>query len=159
MFKEEVVVAETENTATSEEVPEDIRAMFADTNFDMALQIVLDTREKAEEAEETAKQARRVARFAEISLIQKMMEGGVDSFKALGKSVSWKVEKHPSVLKENKPALYEWLRESGYGALVVDWVFPQTLKSFVNKEYQGPLPEFVKIFEENKLSIRAGVTK
>tara|TARA_R110000868_G_scaffold157974_2_gene385623 strand:- start:462 stop:875 length:414 start_codon:yes stop_codon:yes gene_type:complete len=57
-----------------------------------------------------------------------------------------------SVLKDNRPELYDWLREQGHEDLIVDWVFPKTLEAFTKEQLQkqateggNELPEIIKV--------------
>ena len=55
-------------------------------------------------------------------------------------------EIYASVLKDDRPRLYEWLRETGQGDLVEDWVFPGRLTAFAKEQLNEgkQLPDFVK---------------
>jgi hypothetical protein len=66
-----------------------------------------------------------------------------------------------SVLKDDRPKLYGWLREKGHGALIQDYVFPQTLTAFA-KEQLGKgeaLPEILKAAYVPTAKTRSGSGK
>lgn len=46
-------------------------------------------------------------------------------------------EVYPSVKKENIPAFYAALRKAGHGALIVEYVFPPTLKAFATEQLEA----------------------
>jgi hypothetical protein len=53
---------------------------------------------------------------------------------------------YASVLKDDRPKLYAWMKDNGCGDLVQPYIFPQTLTAFA-KERLGagkPLPEVLK---------------
>jgi hypothetical protein len=52
-----------------------------------------------------------------------------------------------NVLKENREEMYKWLRKTGNGALITDYVQPATFKAFMREyaEQGNTVPEFVKV--------------
>jgi len=68
-----------------------------------------------------------------------------------------------SILPDRKSECYDWLKDNGYGSLVIEMVMAQTLAAFV-KELRGDddtaLPEgledLLRVYEESKLNIRKG---
>lgn len=51
-----------------------------------------------------------------------------------------------SVLKEDRPKLYAWMRENGHGDLVQSYVFPMTLTAFCKEQLEKgqAIPECVQ---------------
>lgn len=51
-----------------------------------------------------------------------------------------------SILKDDRPAVYEWCRENGHAALVVDYIFPQTMNAWAKEQLANgaELPPNVK---------------
>ena len=90
-----------------------------------------------------------------VTLPKLMDDNDIPSFKIKGVgTIFLSTEVYASVLKEDRPKLYDWLREHGHGAMVTDWVFPISLTAFVKKQLDDQLdnglndgnvlPDFVK---------------
>lgn len=104
-------------------------------------------RDRIEEVEEELKNLNaRKKEIAEVILPAAMDDMDEDKFSVPGLGTVYLTHKvFAHVKAEDRERLYEWLRETGNGAMVKDWVFPQTLNSFA-KDALGesrPLPEFV----------------
>jgi len=128
-------------------------------NLDGVLQIYLDKDAEITALEAKLKDASAARAVAEQMIISKMLEQGVENFRALGKSVTRSERVFPSVLKEDRDRQYEWLREVGAGSLITETVNSNTFGSFIRNTFIEPkleasLPEFVRVFREPKLLIR-----
>jgi hypothetical protein len=89
-----------------------------------------------------------ILQLATQELAKLMIDGEIELHKVKGLgSVYMSDEFFASVLKDDRPKLYEWMRNNGHGDIIVDWVFPQTLTAFAKEmaEKNEPLPEFVKV--------------
>lgn len=89
-----------------------------------------------------------IAQIAEQDLVNLMRETEVEkiSLEGLG-TVYIQDVFYASVLKDDRPALYAWLRKNKHKSLIQDWVFPQTLTAFCKEqaEKNAKLPDFVKV--------------
>lgn len=108
---------------------------------------------KKELEDDVSKVNAEITRIETVDLPKLMEDNEIDKFSISGVgTVYLSTETYVSVLKDDRPALYEWLREQGHGPLVVDWVFPNTLTAFVKEQNQAAieeggheLPSFVKV--------------
>ena len=89
----------------------------------------------------------RIKQIAQVDLAKLMEDSGVEktSIKDLG-TVYLSNDFYASVLKDDRPKLYDWMKENGHGDIVQPYVFPQTLTAFAREQVEKnyPLPEFVK---------------
>lgn len=99
---------------------------------------------------------------AERSLIQIMKEGQINKFTFNETNFKASREKKISVLAENRGLQHDWLRETGHGDLIVPRepaVNDKTFGAFIKKEVleRGiPLPDFIKVYEYDKLTVKPG---
>ena len=107
-------------------------------------------KKKKSQIEESLKKVNvEITELATVTLAKLMEDGEVEKFTIAGKSggtIFLGQELYASVLADDRPKLYDWMRNNGCGDLVKDWVFPQTLTAFC-KERLGdgkPVPEMVK---------------
>lgn len=113
---------------------------------DLARELLsLKERKEALEAEEKTVNAR-IKEIAEVILPSAMDDMDEDKFSVPGVGtvfLTHKVFAHCKV--EHKEELHAWLRETGNGAMVKDYVFPQTLNSFAKDALSEgkPLPEYL----------------
>ncbi len=88
-----------------------------------------------------------IKELATVELAKLMEDAGVEKTTLAGLGTIYLSQDFfASVNKDDRPALYEWMRANGHGDIITDWVFPQTLTAFC-KEMVGknlPLPECVK---------------
>lgn len=102
-------------------------------------------KEKLEEALSAINE--RIKQLATVDLAKLMEDAGVEkqTIKGLG-TIYLGSDFYASVLKEDRPKLYDWMREHGHGDIVQDYVFPQTLTAFMREQLgaNNPVPEFVK---------------
>jgi len=52
---------------------------------------------------------------------------------------------YASVKAEDRPAFYEWLKETGNEDMITEWVFPQSVKAFCKEQLENgkPIPDMV----------------
>ena len=85
--------------------------------------------------------------LATVDLAKLMEESGVEKTTLAGLGTIYLSQDFfASVNKDDRPKLYEWMRGNGYGDIIVDWVFPQTLTAFAKEltEKNLPLPDMMK---------------
>lgn len=83
---------------------------------------------------------------AEVKLPAAMDDNEVERFTIEGVgSVYQQVKVYAYVKKDDTEKFHTWLRESGHGDLIRDYVFPQTLSSFAKEliEEGGEVPDFI----------------
>ena len=89
-----------------------------------------------------------ILQLERYDLAKLMIDGEVEkhSIAGLG-TVYLSDEFFASVLKDDRPQLYQWMRDNGHGDIIQDWVFPQTLTAFAKEmaEKNEELPEFIKV--------------
>lgn len=96
----------------------------------------------------------------ELELVAAMVEEGVTSvaLEGMGNFVLRR-DNMTSVAADNKPRVFEYLRESGNGALLKEDVTPQTLKAWIKSHIseladgyrQQGLPEIEKSYEQQAI--------
>jgi hypothetical protein len=102
---------------------------------------------KAKLEEELKKLNIDIERVAVQELGKLMTDAEVEKVSIKGKgTVYLSDELYASVLKDDRPAMYEWLRKNKCGDIIVDYVFPQTLTAFAKERLQAgkPLPDQLK---------------
>jgi hypothetical protein len=90
-----------------------------------------------------------ITRVAVEELGKLMTDAEVDKITIKGKgkgTVYLADELYASVLKDDRPAMYDWMRKNGCGDLVQPYVFPQTLTAFAKERLANgkPLPDMLK---------------
>lgn len=88
-----------------------------------------------------------IERVAVAELGKLMTDAEVEKVTIKGKGTLYlSDELYASVLKDDRPALYDWMRKNGCADLVQDYVFPQTLTAFAKERLAAgkPLPEVLK---------------
>lgn len=101
-----------------------------------------------------------------IELPKIMEDNDIDTVRIAGVgTISISDEVYSYVLKDDRPKLYEWMRDNGHGALITDWVFPQTLTAFVKSQLidqaeagvndGNTLPDFVKVTQVPTAKLRS----
>jgi len=120
-------------------------------------------KKKVKDLEDSLKLEKKCFEDIETFLIGELGTAGLTSFKnENGVSATVSPKKKFSILVEDKPKLYEWLRENEVGDLIKESVHEKTLNSFFNKDWidiegnEKPRPEFIKKYEFKKLSILGG---
>lgn len=76
-----------------------------------------------------------IQELATGDLAQLMTDSEIEKITIKGKGTVYiSDELYASVKKDDRPKLYEWLRGKGHGALIQDYVFPQTLTAFAKEQ-------------------------
>jgi hypothetical protein len=130
----------------------------ADSNLEAALQNFLEQEAKCAKLEAELDNAKRFEAVARQTVIDKMLEQGVENFRALGYSITRSEFKRYSVLAADREKQMEWLRENGMGSIIVPSVNAQTFGAWVRNDVVKAgkqLPEFVKEYSEQRLLKRA----
>ena len=62
-------------------------------------------------------------------------------------TISVKTKVYSSIKKDDRERFYQWLRESGNGDVIVDWVFPGTQNAFIKERIETgqEYPEFCNV--------------
>jgi hypothetical protein len=106
-----------------------------------------DLRETKAGLEEQVKEInKRLKALTEKEIPEEMDNRELTKFSVAGLGTIYtQAEVYANVKADDRPALYEWLREGGHGELVKDWVFPQSLKAFVKERLENgeTFPEFI----------------
>lgn len=103
------------------------------------LKAQLEEQVKALEAE--------IKKIATIDLPKLMEDSGVSKLSLDGYGTLYlSNDFYASVLKDDRPKLYEWMRANGHGDIVQDYVFPQTLTAFAKEQIErnAAMPEVLK---------------
>ncbi len=140
------------NDIELQELMEEIKP--EDENLNQFLDVVLKNRDRVSLLESLLKIAKGTKMLAERELISAMVNNQLESMKSGKITVSHREVTTSSVNKIDREIQHEWLRESGFGDLIKESVNAKTFSSFMNKEYEGEIPEFVKQFTERKLFVR-----
>lgn len=109
--------------------------------------------------EERVKQIKLQKDDLESNIIPKLMERAEIekvSFQGLG-TLYLRTEPKCSVLVEDKPKFFAWLKENGHEDILKEDVHHQTLNSWAKEilEAGSPVPEYVKVFMQTKAVIRS----
>jgi hypothetical protein len=118
-----------------------------------ALRKLKDEKKKTEERLTTIN--KRIVEVETIELPKLMEDNEIDKFNVAGVgTIFLSTEVYASVLKEDRPKLYQWARDKGHGGMVGDWIFPNTLTAFVKGQLidqaengvtdGNSLPNFIK---------------
>lgn len=102
--------------------------------------------EKDRLEEELKSVNKQITKLSDTDIPEYMDENEIEKISVEGVGTLFLTTKiYANVKSENKEAFYDWLRETGNGALVQEYVFPASLKAFA-KEQLGegkPLPEIL----------------
>jgi hypothetical protein len=85
----------------------------------------------------------------EFALGEMFIEQDVEKITLTGLGTVYKSTKFSaSVLADDRPALYEWLRANGHGDVVVDYVHPKSLTAWAKAQVAsgGETPEFMTTY-------------
>lgn len=103
---------------------------------------------KAEYEEKIKNLDAEITRISQVELPKLMEDGQIPKFaiEGLG-TVFISNEFYSNVLKDDRPKLHEWMRENGFGDIIQEYIFPQTLTAFVREQISknNPLPPVVKV--------------
>lgn len=89
-----------------------------------------------------------IDRVASLDLPALMEAQGIDTFRVAGVgSVTLATDTYVSVLADDRPVLYDWLKETGNDSLITESVHHQTLTSFVKEKLEAgdDIPDVVKV--------------
>lgn len=103
----------------------------------------------------------------ETQLAGLMVDQEMQNFTRNGRMFYLQTKTYASAVAERKQELYEWLKENGFGDLVVETVHPQSLSAFVKEQMDeaddGELPqelaELVNVYEKTSVGIRKATAK
>ncbi len=130
------------------------------TVFEMADQLEELRQEKARLEDELKKVKAEIEAVNE-AMVAEMVSEEVQRFTRNGKLFYLQTDMFVSDVAERREALYETLRQQGYGDLIRETVHPQTLKGFTKeqvRENNDELPDwldgFVNVFFKDKVVVR-----
>jgi len=89
---------------------------------------------------------KRIKALTEHELPEYMEEQDIDKVTIDGVGTLFiQQQVYANVKADNRAGLYDWLRDTGNEAMIVDWVFPQSLKAFCKDQLANgqALPEMV----------------
>lgn len=113
----------------------------------LAKQLFAAKRKKKKLCAEVSEINKLITKIATGDLAKAMEDAEQEKTSITGEgTVYMKDEVYVNVKKEDRGKLYLWLRETKNGALIQDWVFPQTLLAFFKEQLKKgkPLPDFIK---------------
>lgn len=133
-------------------------------NLEQQVQLLLDQRNAVAELEAQLDNAKKARAIAEDALIEKMVEQGVENIRALGHSITRTEQIHANVPAEHRAQQIDWLREIGAGGLVQEAVNHNSFGALVRNDFvkagrEGELPEFVRVYKQPALLVRATASK
>ena len=140
----------------SQEIKENINSMFTDEkNVSALIDEYINQRKEINQLESELKEKKIQLAIQETELISQMLENQIDSVKrADGVNVNHREISYPRVLKADREKQIEWLEKIGHGSLIEPSVNSQTFAAFIRKEWDGEIPDFVKIDKTRKIFIR-----
>ena len=97
-------------------------------------------------AEEEKEINKRLKVLKEIELPEYMDENDLEKVTVEGVGTIYiQVQVYANVKKEDNPAFYAWLRETGNEDLITEYVFPATVKAFCKEQLENgkPVPDMV----------------
>ncbi len=100
-----------------------------------------------------------ITRVSVEELGKLMTDAEVEKITIKGKGTLYLADElYASVLKDDRPALYDWMRKNKHGALIQDYIFPQTLTAFAKEQLGAgkPLPDVLKATYIPTAKTRAG---
>jgi hypothetical protein len=117
-------------------------------------------RDEIEALEATLSQKKESKKQLEEREIPELMERAEIekiTFQGIG-TIYLKTEPKASVLKENEPVFFQWLKDNGHGDIVKETVHHRTLSSWAKEvlEQGLPVPEIVQVFHQTKAVLRKG---
>lgn len=129
------------------------------TMFELADQLVRLRAEKKRQEDELKELN---AKIDEVNdrLVEMMVGAEMQSFNRAGRLFYLSTRTFASPAKDNKDALCGWLRANGYGDLVRETVYAQSLAAFVRElldeddELPADLADLVNVYEKTTVGIR-----
>jgi len=109
-----------------------------------------ELREAADVAARAAKEAATECEMCEAELLDAFIEEGVNSvdIDGIGK-LSMTTRDFMSVPASNQPAFFAWMKETGHGGLLKEYVNPQTLSAWM-KERREEITRALEMQGENR---------
>ena len=110
---------------------------------------LFDAKERKDRLETELKEVNEeIKKIAEDELAKIMTDSEIDkiSIKGLG-TVYMSDSVYASVLKEDRDRLHVWMRENGFGSIISEYIFPQTLTAFAKEMMtkNETLPEILRV--------------
>lgn len=134
---------------------------MSDRIFELADKL-LELREEKDRLKELTKQNNEEIDRVEQELAEEMRVNEIDNFKRAGKTFYPIVKTWASPQRGRREAVYEWMKENGYGDLVTETVHAQRFNSMINEmiEDDGTVPEdletLINVTERVSIGVRKG---
>lgn len=135
----------------------------ADDIFSLADRLK-DLKQHKKELESEIKALNAEIEETEAKLVELMVAEEMQNFTRNGQMFYLQTKTYASAVAERKQELYEWLKNNGFGDMVVETVHPQSLAAFVKEQMDdGELPqelaELVNVYEKTAVGIRKATAK
>lgn len=123
---------------------------------------LLELREEKDRLKELTKQNNEEIDRVEQELAEEMRVNEIDNFKRAGRTFYPIVKTWASPQRGRREAVYEWMKENGYGDLVTETVHAQRFNSLVNEmiEDDGSIPDdlerLINVTERVSIGVRKG---
>lgn len=134
---------------------------MSDRIFELADKL-LELREEKDRLKELTKQNNEEIDRVEQELAELMRVEEIDNFKRSGRTFYPIVKTWASPQRGRREAVYEWMKENGYGDLVTETVHAQRFNSMINEmiEDDGTVPEdlerLINVTERVSIGVRKG---
>lgn len=134
---------------------------MSDRIFELADKL-LELREEKDRLKELTKQNNEEIDRVEQELAELMRVEEIDNFKRSGMTFYPIVKTWASPQRGRREAVYEWMKENGYGDLVTETVHAQRFNSMINEmiEDDGTVPEglerLINVTERVSIGVRKG---
>ena len=134
---------------------------MSDRIFELADKL-LELREEKDRLKELTKQNNEEIDRVEQELAEEMRVNEIDNFKRAGRTFYPIVKTWASPQRGRREAVYEWMKENGYGDLVTETVHAQRFNSMINEmiEDDGTVPEglerLINVTERVSIGVRKG---
>ena len=134
---------------------------MSDRIFELADKL-LELREEKDRLKELTKQNNEEIDRVEQELAEEMRVNEIDNFKRSGRTFYPIVKTWASPQRGRREAVYEWMKENGYGDLVTETVHAQRFNSMINEmiEDDGTVPEdlerLINVTERVSIGVRKG---
>lgn len=134
---------------------------MSDRIFELADKL-LELREEKDRLKELTKQNNEEIDRVEQELAEEMRVNEIDNFKRSGRTFYPIVKTWASPQRGRREAVYEWMKENGYGDLVTETVHAQRFNSMINEmiEDDGTIPDdlenLINVTERVTIGVRKG---
>lgn len=134
---------------------------MSDRIFELADKL-LELREEKDRLKELTKQNNEEIDRVEQELAELMRVEEIDNFKRSGRTFYPIVKTWASPQRGRREAVYDWMKENGYGDLVTETVHAQRFNSMINEmiEDDGTVPEdlerLINVTERVSIGVRKG---